>query len=99
MEVEGPLTFLAADAMRGRDTGSPELEIAANYIASRFQQLGLQTLPGADHYFQMVELTKKSKIVNAEWKLKEDAFRFKDQFIVIEGGEGEWKGECICLRL
>ena len=95
-EVEAPLTFLAADEMRGRDTGSPELDIAANYIASRFQQLGLQTLPGADHYFQTVELTKTSRIGNAELKLKDDVFRFKDEFIVMEGG-GEWKGECIYI--
>ena len=94
MEVEGPLTFLAADAMRGRDTGSAELEIAANYIASRFQQLGMQALPGADHYFQAVDLTRSSNVVNAELKLKEDVFKFKDQFIILEGGN-EWRGECV----
>ena len=93
-EVEGPLTFLAADAMRGRDTGSPELEIAANYIASRFQQLGLQVLPGADHYFQSVDLIKSAGVVTAELKFKEDVFRFRDQFIILEGGS-EWSGECV----
>lgn len=94
-EVEAPLTFLAADEMRGRDTGSPELDIAANYIASRFQQLGLQTLPGAAKYFQTVELTKTSRVVNAELKVKEDAFKFKDQFIMLEGNAIEWSGEFV----
>ncbi len=93
-EVEAPLTFLAADAMRGRDTGSPELEIAANFIASRFQQLGLQVLSGAEHYFQAVDLVKSSVVVNAELKFKDDVFRFKDQFIILEGGSN-WSGECV----
>ena len=30
--IEAHLWFLAADEMRGRNTGSPELDIAANYI-------------------------------------------------------------------
>jgi len=36
------LYFLASDAMRGRDTPSPELEVAAAYLASQHQMLGLE---------------------------------------------------------
>ena len=38
--------FLASPAMKGRATGSPELEKAANYIAARFQSFGLQPADG-----------------------------------------------------
>ena len=38
--------FLADDLLEGRDTGSPGLEIAARYVASRFAALGLK--PGGD---------------------------------------------------
>lgn len=55
-EAEPALVFLAADEMRGRDTGSAELNIAANYIATEFRQLGLSTLPGANGYFQQVPM-------------------------------------------
>jgi hypothetical protein len=41
-EMETLLTFLAADAMRGRATGSPELDQAAQYIHQYFQAQGLQ---------------------------------------------------------
>ena len=93
--VEGPLTFLAADEMRGRDTGSPELDIAANYVASYFQQLGLQVLPGADRYFQKVELVKNFPAGGGEVKLKEDVMKYKEQFVIVEGTNMEWSGEFV----
>ena len=34
--------FLADDLLQGRDAGSPGHEIAARYIASQFQALGLE---------------------------------------------------------
>lgn len=38
--------FLADDLLKGRDTGSEGMEIAARYVASRFAELGLK--PGGD---------------------------------------------------
>src|SRR3979411_2154476 len=38
--------FLSSDAMKGRATGSPELEKAAKYIAQQFHKAGLQSLDG-----------------------------------------------------
>ena len=50
------MTFLASDLLLGRDTGSAGYDIAANYVASQFAQLGL-TPAGADGtYFQPVPL-------------------------------------------
>jgi len=48
--------FLASDDMRGRASGSPELERAADYIAERFRAAGLE--PGGDGgtWFQRFEL-------------------------------------------
>ncbi len=94
-DVEAPLTFLAADEMRGRDTGSHELDIAANYIASQFQMLQLQVLPGAPSYFQPVELEKSFPIEAVALKLKDDVLKFKDQFILLKGSNSEWSGECV----
>jgi Peptidase family M28 len=93
--VEAPLTFLAADEMRGRDTGSPELDIAANFIASQFQQWGLKTLPGAEKYFQPVGLTKTLPFTSAELRFKDDVLKYKDDFLVLDGQSGDWTGEFI----
>ncbi len=49
--------FLADDALRGRDTGSPEYAIAARYAATRFASYGLE--PGnGESYFQPVRFAE-----------------------------------------
>src|SRR5271165_4987137 len=40
-QLRADLFFLAGDSMRGRLTGSHEYELAAGFIASRFERLGL----------------------------------------------------------
>jgi hypothetical protein len=92
-DVEAPLTFLAADQMRGRDTGSPELDIAANYLSAHFQQNGLQPLPGSTGYFQPVTLQKVFPLAAAELRFKDDVFKFKENIVVLEGDAIEWTGE------
>ncbi|MCC7230711.1 MAG: M28 family peptidase [Fimbriimonadaceae bacterium] len=53
------LRFLASDEMRGRDTPSSELDLAAAWIASQFEQAGLE--PGVkDSYFQVATFRDKS---------------------------------------
>lgn len=52
------LRFLASDEMKGRDTPSPELDIAANWIASQFEQAGLDPV-GAGGYFQPATYREK----------------------------------------
>jgi hypothetical protein len=50
------VTFLADDLLEGRDTGSRGYEIAASYVATRFQALGLK--PGNNgSWYQQVPFT------------------------------------------
>jgi hypothetical protein len=49
------LTYLASDEMKGRDTGSEEGKIAANYLADFYKNLGLSA-PVNGSYFQSVPL-------------------------------------------
>jgi Zn-dependent M28 family amino/carboxypeptidase len=52
------ITVLAADSMRGRETGSPGDAMAINYIADQFARAGLQ--PGGVHGFlQPVEFISR----------------------------------------
>jgi hypothetical protein len=41
--------YLASPELKGRATGSPELEKAANYIASQFQSFGVKPVPGSGY--------------------------------------------------
>jgi hypothetical protein len=45
------LSFLASDALEGRNTPSRGLDVAAEYIASQFRRAGLEAV-GDDGYFQ-----------------------------------------------
>ena len=60
-EYIGYVKYLASQNMRGRATGSPELEKAADFIAGRFRALGLQPLHGSS-YFQDFEVTTSAKL-------------------------------------
>ncbi len=53
--LRGDLSFLASDALEGRDTPSRGLDLAAEYIAAQFRRAGLE--PGGDDgYFQTARM-------------------------------------------
>ena len=54
--MKAHVMFLASDAMRGREAGSHEFDIAAQYVAAQFYAAGLR--PGGDEggYLQKVPL-------------------------------------------
>ena len=41
------LRYLASDALKGRGTGSPEERTAADFIAKRFESIGLKPVKGS----------------------------------------------------
>jgi hypothetical protein len=57
-EVLSTISFLASDELAGRDTPSPELNIAAAYVASRFRGAGLEGLGPEGSFYQTHELTQ-----------------------------------------
>src|SRR6185295_4673598 len=53
--LQAHVSFLASDLLEGRDTPSPGLDIAAEYIATQFRAAGLK--PAGDNgYFQIGHL-------------------------------------------
>jgi Peptidase family M28 len=50
--MRADLSFLASDALAGRDTPSPGLDVAAEFIASRFRRAGLEPVGPGGSYFQ-----------------------------------------------
>jgi hypothetical protein len=51
------VSYLASDYLKGRGTPSPELDIAAGFIASQFSRAGLEPA-GEDGYFQTAHLSQ-----------------------------------------
>ncbi len=56
-DVKGHLTFIASDELKGRNTGSEGLKIAAQYIKSQLMSHGVTPAPGMKDYFQEVPLS------------------------------------------
>ena len=57
-QLKGDLSFLASDALQGRFTPSPGLEVAAEFIASRFRAAGLEP-GGTEDYFQPAHMVER----------------------------------------
>ncbi len=57
--------FLASPEMRGRATGSRELEKAADYIAGLFKTIGLQPVEGSTGYMQPFSVTTNARLGGA----------------------------------
>jgi len=54
--IRAAMSFLADDRLEGRGTATPGYEIAAKYMASEFESMGLSPAGDASSYFQKVPL-------------------------------------------
>ena len=55
-DIHAHIAFLASDLLKGREAGSLEYDIAANYVAAQMEQLGLKPMGDRGGYFQAVPL-------------------------------------------
>src|SRR5574341_319129 len=53
--------YLASEDLKGRGSGTPGLDKAAEYIARQFRALGLKPVPGHD-YFQPFKVTTNARL-------------------------------------
>lgn len=94
-EAEAHLNFLASDEMRGRDTGSPEIAIAANYLSTQFKLNGLKTVNNAPTYFQEVGLQQTLPPKKVEVKLGNDVFTFRNDLLLLNGKTSAFSGDFV----
>ncbi|HWM94560.1 MAG TPA: M28 family metallopeptidase [Thermoanaerobaculia bacterium] len=66
--IRAHMLFLADDLLEGRGTGSRGYELAAKYVASRFEALGLEPAGSGGSYFQPVPLLR-AKLTESEGSL------------------------------
>ena len=59
-EIEGHIYFLADDVLKGRETASPEIKIAASYLANSLRSYGVKPNPKTGTYYQDVKLKRVS---------------------------------------
>jgi len=84
-DIRQHINFLASDSLKGRDTPSPELDRAAEYIADEFKRLGLKPMNGSyfnDFNLSIVRLGKDNSLAitvdgrEAAYTIKQDFMPF-----------------------
>ncbi len=96
--IKGHIYFLASDELRGRSTGSPEIDIAAQYISSAFMRYGVKPVPGADEgYFQYVHLESVSKPAHVSAGLDGKNIEAAD-IMVLQGESVTSESEMVYLK-
>src|SRR5438046_621454 len=53
--IKAHIDFLASDQLEGRETGSRGFDIAAHYVASQFESIGLEPAGDDGTFFQKIE--------------------------------------------
>ncbi|WP_422008339.1 M28 family peptidase [Roseivirga pacifica] len=96
--IKDHIYYLASDEMRGRDTGSPEILKAADYLADQLQSYGAKQVPGADGFFQKVPLRKKTPATAGAFSYGGRDFELNKDFIVVDGESGNFNGEVVYLE-
>lgn len=61
-QVTKDVTYLASDELKGRHNYSPEIHLAADYIAQRFQEIGLKSAKNlsGEGFLQKFQVTKNT---------------------------------------
>jgi hypothetical protein len=91
------VSLLASESMKGRGNGTPELEKAAEYIASQFRALGLKAAGAGGSYFQKFDLTVGTEFGSRNALRVSGAAKGRDQdFVTLPvSSSGEYEGPVV----
>jgi hypothetical protein len=98
--IRSHVEFLASDRMRGRDTPSSELEIAADHLADRFRELGLEPAGDEGTYlqwwpYQQLILNEGESHARAGVGDWERSWAYGREYFALPGPEGGTEGSVI----
>jgi len=76
--------YLSRDEMKGRASGSPELDKAADYIAGQFRSWGLRPMGDGNTFFQRFQLTTGARLgSNNQLQINATKLKINDDFVPI----------------
>ena len=96
--IKDHIFYLASDELKGRNTGSEEILIAADYLAQQLESFGAKPVPGADGYFQPVPLRIKTPATAASFEYSGRSFTLNEDFLIVDGQSGAFEGEVVYLN-
>ncbi len=95
--IQAHLKFMSSDALKGRDTPSPELDIAAEYLRTQLELYGVKPFAEFPDYFQPVSMKKIKKPQTGTITLDSATYTIGVDYLLISGGNLEWNGEIAFL--
>ncbi len=99
IEAESHLRFLTADELRGRNTGTIELNIAGRYLAEQFRKYGLDPLGDKKgDYTQKVNIIESIPPSKATASLYDKVFDIKLDLGYFDGENGVFEGPIMYLE-
>ena len=94
-DIEGHIYFLASDELRGRETGTPEIDIAASYLANTLRRYNVKPLGKNDSFYQNVLLEKVSPPTQLIIKLNDLT---SDNLLQLQADNFEFEGDAVYLN-
>ena len=86
--IKKHIYYLADDALVGRETGTPQLKKAADYLSNQFKAYGLQPNPQSGNYYQEVTLTQSAPPELTTIELNGESI---SDFVVLSGAKVDLK--------
>lgn len=95
------LHFIASPELEGRETTFRGQKVAARYIASEFQRIGLKPIGDSGSYFQKFDVEAMKVSNNATIAVTNKAghstYQFRTDFLALSGLEKEIAGEIVFI--
>ncbi len=93
--IKGHIGFLADDALKGRETGTPENKIAALYLAQTLQSYGVTPALDNGSYFQEVKLERTTPPQDVQMLVNGSLI---SDYAVLQAKKFSSKGEAVYLN-
>ena len=96
-KIKAHIHYLASDEMKGRDTPSPELDIAARYLSTSLMRYGVKPAKG-DDYFQKVPMKTVTPASSGNLKFGTYDFALLQDFLSIGDGDVSVNGKAVFIN-
>jgi hypothetical protein len=98
-ELRMHLSFIASDALMGRDTPSPGLKAAAAYLATRVEAYGLKPMMPDGSFLQTIPLGRTRLADSSTLKAGDRIFRFPSDFGATGSAQVSVSGQVVFVGL
>ena len=96
--IKGHIYYLASDEMAGRNTPSPELNIAGRYLATSLMRYGAKPIDGMNNYFQQVPMKKITPAQVGTISFGTEKLKIGKDFLCLKGDNLDTAAEVVFLE-